>query len=485
MRKPRHAALLLIAAALVSACGSTVQVTRSIRTDVPLAQQPGAGITSSSDVGTATGGDRQQGTRSPATASTTGATAPTASPGTTTPVSGPLGPSTTSVPGTTATTANLGITYLSGGDALFSSFGFSLATGDARGFSEALIKIINSRGGVLGRKLVPVWHEVRASDAADPKTAEQQTCAAFTQDNKVFAAVNAPTDCMVAAKVPIAPAGGQGAFDAAYFTERAPYFYGPPFLNTDSLVPTLLDRLEAKRFLTPQSRIGLFYSDNVVQQRIMAKLKKSLAARGLKVVATFGRDPNNEVGSSGNGVLPFRTANVDKIISFDASIAIFMITAERQGYRPKYALSTFLNLASVQQVVPPKEQLVGSFGVGWQPRNDVGDDQQIPLPGTRDCAAAASNSGQPNPTGSAAFILWTYCEAIQTFVYGAEHGGGFAPADIRRGLTAAGAAFPTALNFGAAYGLGRYDGARGVRDIAYDTGCSCFRYQGTRSYPTI
>jgi ABC-type branched-subunit amino acid transport system substrate-binding protein len=393
-------------------------------------------------------------------------------------------PGVAAVRGTTATTANLGITYLSGGDALFSSFGFSIATGDARGFSEALLAIINSRGGVLGRKIVPVFHEVKASDAADPKTAEQGTCAAFTQDNKVFAAVNAPTDCMVAAKVPIAPAGGQGAFDSTYFAERAPYFYGPPFLNTDSLTPTLLDRLQARKFLTPQSRIGLFYSDTVVQQRIMAKLKKALAARGLNVVATFGRDPNNEVASSGNGVLPFRTANVDKIISFDASIGIFMIAAERQGYRPKYALTTYLNLASVMEVVPPREQLAGSFGVGWQPRNDVNEQQQISLPGSRDCALAAKNSGQPNPTGSAAFILWTYCDAIQTFVYGAQHGGGFSPADIRRGLTAAGASFPTALNFSSAYGLGRYDGAKGVREIAYVTGCSCFRYQGTTSYPT-
>jgi ABC-type branched-subunit amino acid transport system substrate-binding protein len=388
------------------------------------------------------------------------------------------------VRGTTATTATLGIAYLSGGDALFSSFGFSIATGDAKGFSQALIDIINKRGGVLGRKLVPLFHEERASDAADPKTAEQQACAAFTQDNKVFAAVNAPTDCMVAAKVPIAPAGGQGAFDAQYFNERAPYFYGPPFLNTDSLTPTLLDRLQAKQFLTPRSRIGLFYSDNVVQRRIMAKLKKALASRGFNVVATFGRDPNNEVGSSGNGVLPFRSANVDRIIAFDASIAIFMITAERQGYRPKYALSTYLNLASVQEAVPPKEQLAGSFGVGWQPRNDVNEQQQVPLPGTKDCADAASNSGQPNPTGSAAFILWTYCDAIQMFVYGAQHGGGFSPADIRRGLTSAGAGFPTALNFTSAFGLGRYDGARGVREVAYAASCSCFRYQGSRSYPT-
>jgi ABC-type branched-subunit amino acid transport system substrate-binding protein len=374
--------------------------------------------------------------------------------------------------------------YLSGGDALFSSFGFNIATGDARGFSKELIAIINARGGVLGRKLVPIFHEVRAAESADQKGAEQDTCAALTQDNRVFAAVNAPTDCMVAAKVPIAPAGGQGAFDAQYFNERAPYFYGPPFLNTDSLTPTFLDRLQAKGFLTPTSRIGLFYSDNVVQRRIMGALKKALAARGLSVVATFGRDPNNEAASSGNGVLPFRAANVDKIISFDASIAIFMTAAEQQGYRPKYALSTYLNLASVQEVVPPRQQLIGSFGVGWQPRNDVNQQQQIPLSGSRDCETAARNSGQSNLAPTTAFILWTYCDAIQTFVFGAQHGGGFSPSDIRRGLTAAGARFPTALNFSPAYGLGRYDGARGVHDIAYDTGCDCFRYQGSVSYPT-
>lgn len=485
MPKQRSAATVLLAAVLVSACGSTVPVTGEGRITSGGSSELGAG----SDAPAAPdplvldpGGSGPSGTAAP-TAMTPGAPRTTADPHAASGTTGPRAPIAT-VRGTTATTANLGITYLSGGDALFSSVGFSIATGDAKSFSEALIAIINARGGVLGRKLVPIFHEVRAADLADPKTAEQQACAALTQDNEVFAAVNAPTDCMVEAKVPVAPAGGQGAFDEQYFNDRAPYFYGPPFLNTDSLTPTLLDRLQAKQFFTPESRIGIFYSDSVVQRRIMNSLKKSLTARGLNVVATFGRDPNNEAGSSGNGVLPFRAANVDRVISFDASIAFFMITAENQGYRPKYALSTYLNLASVQEVVPPQEQLVGSFGVGWQPRNDVNERQQIPLPGSKDCETAARNSGQANPTGSAAFILWTYCDAIQTFAYGAQHGGGFSPGAIRQGLTGAGAAFPSAINFSPAYGLGRYDGARGVRDIAYSTECSCFRYQGTTLYST-
>jgi len=485
MRKQRHAAAVLLAAALVSACGSTVQLTGGARIEGGGSGELGAGpnapvalnpqVIKSGGSGRSTpSGPAVMGSDSPLSAAP-----PRAASGGTGP-----GVSAVTVRGTTATTANLGITYLSGGDALFSSVGFSLATGDVKSFSKALIGIINARGGVLGRKLVPIFHEVQASDLADPKRAEQEACAALTEDHEVFAAVNAPTDCMVEAKVPVAPAGGQGAFDAQYFNERAPYFYGPPFLNTDSLIPTLLDRLQAKHFLTSASRIGLFYSDSVVQRRIMDTLETALASRGLKVVATFGRDPNNEAGTSGNGVLPFRAANVDRVISFDASIAWFMIAAENQGYRPKYALSTYLNLASVQEVVPPKEQLVGSFGVGWQPRNDVNERQQIDLPGSKDCEAAARKSGQPNPTGSAAIILWTYCDAIQTFAYGAQHGGGFSPASIRQGLTAAGAAFPTAINFSPAYGLGRYDGARGVRDIAYNTKCSCFRYQGTTSYAT-
>ena len=86
-----------------------------------------------------------------------------------------------------------------------------------------MIADINRRGGVLGRKLVPVWFEAPGpGSGSDPAQGYQAACSRFTEDSPVFLAIGTlPTDnyraCLQKAGVVLLNEGftalGQQGFD--------------------------------------------------------------------------------------------------------------------------------------------------------------------------------------------------------------------------------------------------------------------------------
>jgi ABC-type branched-subunit amino acid transport system substrate-binding protein len=484
----------LVAVALVTtACGSTVQIRSDVSQIDPLTGQPTASIQPQQP----TTGDAPGALSDPATPSaSSGGGAPTSvtpvagQPGSVTTSEGPVAPIGARGPitgvGFDAKTARLGVEYIDGGDAFLSSAGFSsLSTGDAKGLIEVMIKDLNAKGGVLGRRLVPAY---RATDAAtgssNPTTTAQQACTTFTQDQTVFAAlVVSPADqCLAAKRVPHSYITTQVADDTSLRTS-APYSRRPLALSFSRLAPVLVERLVARSFLTSTSTVGVLHPDTAVGRRILADLTARLQSKGIKVARSYAYDATSATASAGdvpNAVLPFRSAGVDRVIGTDASTAYFMTAADQQQYRPRYALNSYMNLASVMESVPPKAQLEGSVGVGWLGPNDAsGANFDLKPKGFATCQDYIKRSGQ-NPTGFALIILTTYCDSMRLFLYAAEKGGSFDAASIQRGLAMAGTAFPSALVLRPAFSDTRMDGAGTVRDIAYDTACSCFRYQSTK-----
>lgn len=476
-----------LAVAMTAACGSTVSS--------GFVAGAGSNLGSPDGLGLGVTGESQDAAGIPSTSSAPSAPAPGAgssvspsalptSDGTPGPAAGPTsaqGSGPVSGFGFTATTANLGIAYLSGGDGIAAAAGYSsLSTGDGKAYSNALIKLLNNEGGVLGRKIVPIFHETKAADSSsNPEAAKQATCDALTQDNKVFAAVNG-SSCFVQRHVPYTVTGSMVASDQQEFTRQAPYFYDPNIMNADDEITLAISRATARGFLTPKNTIGIWYLDDPVNRRIAAKWNAALKAKGLTVAVTFGTDGQSAV--TGAGVLPMRAAGVDRVVSWVGGIALYMVYAQQQGYQPKYLLSTYNNLASVLTNIAPKQQLVDSSGIGWQPRNDMSPGRQVKLPGTAICAKAAADSGQAGAGSTASFILYSYCDGIRLFVLAARASGSLTPEGIRAGITKLGAGFPSGLNFRSAWGLGRYDGALGARDLNYDIDCDCFRYVNATLY---
>lgn len=76
----------------------------------------------------------------------------------------------------------------------------------------------------------------------------------------------------------------------------------------------------------------------------------------------------------------------------------------------------------------------------------------------------------------------SYCNGIHLFLYAAQVSGSFNSAAIVQGLAERGTEFPSALNYVSAFSSRRFDGANGVRDIAYIDSCSCFEYTSKTIY---
>src|SRR5206468_2005973 len=63
--------------------------------------------------------------------------------------------------------------------------------GDQVGHITAAVALANSRGGILGLTIVPVFHDIKTAKLlTDPETQAQATCTAFTEDRTVLAVVN-------------------------------------------------------------------------------------------------------------------------------------------------------------------------------------------------------------------------------------------------------------------------------------------------------
>lgn len=133
-------------------------------------------------------------------------------------------------------------------------------------------------------------------------------------------------------------------------------------------------------------------------------------------------------------------------MSLDGNIGYFMIQAEQQKYRPRYAINTFMGPTSVQVAVAPAAQLKGAVGVGWSPVTDVDAAHDDFYNHARiACDAYVRKSGQ-DFTGkrSAQFAAASLCDAFEILIQGAKGAGSIDPA--------------------------------AVRDLRYDTACSCFVY---------
>ena len=95
-----------------------------------------------------------------------------------------------STPGVTKDEIKVGITYID-----FSSIRniVDIDHGDYEAAYNAVIKDVNKRGGVNGRKIVPVFAAVSPVGTVS----QQEACVKLTEDEKVFAAVGFFNTCLL------------------------------------------------------------------------------------------------------------------------------------------------------------------------------------------------------------------------------------------------------------------------------------------------
>lgn len=377
--------------------------------------------------------------------------------------------------------------------------------GDQPSIIKAVVDDINRHGGILGRTIVPLFHDIATANLeTDPTSQAQATCTAFTQDAHVVAVVNIvagidlPTfySCLAHHDTPLISAGFVPA-DDALFNSYAPYLYKLTAASFTQLTPVWLTRLTAMGYFhgwntttggpaAGQAKVGLLYPSQQPQQRIFSDVKRRLTAAGYTVAKEYQYDAsslNNESASMSNAVLQMRNAGVTHILSSESDVLLFMTAADSQHYRPRYALTSYHAAAVQLQGTVPNSQLVGSMGVGWLPVSDV-DASHDPGPvsgGETSCRKLMQAAGQSTSTASAEIVELAICDAVRLTADAINLSKNPTSGGLHAGLAALGAGFASALTWRNGLAPNRYDEPGAVREFAFNG--SAYSYVSSTLYP--
>jgi hypothetical protein len=396
---------------------------------------------------------------------------------------GSSGPGGSAV-GVTASTIHIGVFTLSGFSKAGEALGFDAQTGDQAAVARAVINYLNAHGGMAGRKIIPVFYDYDIAHGASNKSAElQAACAAFTEDNKVYAVVtpvstsgdNSFYECLTKHGVITSSAGESK--EQQFFKQFADWFYEPMDMNLTRILSTNVDALFAAGFFGAKPKIGAVIADKPDEQAALRDgLEPALARHGLSLADSVAMKSDDEYS---NAVLKFKSEGITHVLfSFLGSPLVFMTNAETQKYYPRYGLHSRSSPGALLQSNAPAAQQVGAMGMGWQPMNDVDTQHDPGVLNQRQklCLDLLRKAGQdPNVRVTALVGLWI-CDATFFVRDALVKAPDFSPKGFRAGAEALGTV-DIASTFRSTMGPGfLHDGAGAYRIFAYKKDCSCYQY---------
>lgn len=379
-------------------------------------------------------------------------------------------------------TVKIGFGYPKNLSAVYAAFGANNLTGDDwKVYIDPIVAWVNAHGGLGGRSVTPVYHATDATNGTFQSQAEA-ACAAFTQDDKVFAVVGTVLaenegDCLAKANTPFI-AQTASLFERANYTRNPGFMYQPFMISAERQGPWI-DALVAQGFFGKAPKIGLLDMDHPMYKRFAeGVIRPRLAAHGLSIAESASFTTPDSAASAGglftqasNAVLRFRSAGVTHIILSPSGSAIpfaFMQPAESQGYRPRYALNSLDVPAFLTQNVP-LAQLNGALGVGWLPASDLFYKEVAHgvNPAEDLCYEITKRNGDE---------VKRYCDGLFFLKAALDRATEFSPAGLRAAVESLGTGYDSPWTLATRFGPGRFDGGRQMRPLAFVGECGCFRY---------
>jgi hypothetical protein len=439
------------------------------------------GTSGSSGAGSGSGDVAEGGSGQPPSAG--GVSAPTA-PGTVADVA--------SGPGMTATEVRIGVPYCNDCAGANAAAGAGQQNpGDTRRYYQTAIDDVNARGGVLGRKLVPVFHEVSAADNIDASA--QAACATWTDDTQVAAMFFRGEVIYQCAKKAGVMVWGSGGTKPVF--DRYPNLFTPASIRLESLFEKTVHAMVKEGWHKPDAtwptgKIGLLTWNNPEYEYAMKNgYHKGMAAHGLKAEETrYIAVPQNASSIAdasaaiSSAVLAFRQKGIDHVFIGDGQAGIFagagltllfLQNAKSQGYYPRYGFNTN---NSPDFDSHPQDQLVGMLaidGVDTERENDEG----IELNPVRErCVALMAKRGLPVGDEMTRLLAANACE-IAFFAEAIFNKAGSTSLDrVMPAGQALGTSYRSPLTYGTRFADGRRDGLYLFRNLRFDASCSCITY---------
>ena len=499
MRRSHRQAMLAATLLLVTACGSTVQGSAQ------LGSARDQGLTAPVDSGLAPTGSTTQPPAVPG-----GPIGDTGSPGFgpgTAPggvgtgpgpgQGGAPGPAGVVGPGITATTVYVGAGYSVDSGAGNAALGAAGADpGDQRDYYNAVIADLNKRGGVLGRKMAPVYSEFQAASAQTVDQQRQVACEKWTVDNKVFAIFSLGDIHLECARKAGALITVGGAATGPVY-ERYPNLIDPSGMRLERLGAFTVHGMHRQGWHRPSpewptGRIGLItwdaadYRYGITHGYLPAMrshgLKETLPVRYVAVPQTANSisDASAAVASA---VLAFSNADIDHVFILDGPAGIFsgtgltflfMQNSKSQGYYPRYGLNTFNSPGNTD--ILPVDQQHGMLAIDFDDDNPEADAGIKLNPQRERCFKIMRLEGLDVSTSSTQNTATGICDSVWFVETVLRRAAAPTLAGAIRAAEGLGTSYRPPSTYGSRLGPGRHDGAYLIRASRFDDVCVCMKY---------
>jgi hypothetical protein len=314
-----------------------------------------------------------------------------------------------------------------------------------------------------------------------------QACTAFTQDDHADYVITVLANLKVLASC-LAKAGVGLLADNTNFGDKtleqfAPILADPAELGPGRMMNLLVDDLWRQGWLTATSKVGILADDGPDgHATVDGPLTAALKRHGLTAAITTYINPNGGDGgssASGSAVLGFRSNNVDRVIPVQYSPLYFMTAAERQGYRPSYAMVSSQGPGALLEGLAPANQLKNAAGIGWQPYLDIGKGTKPGPVSSREtlCFDLMRKGGQAATSTLVKGFQVQVCDLL-FYLKDLSNLRPDMPKDL---LTSARKALGAKYVSPATYRVdvtNRTAGMAGFRPLGYREDCQCFQYTG-------
>ena len=234
-------------------------------------------------------------------------------------------------------------------------------------FAQAMIKWVDSHGGLGGRQIQPVYYP---HDFTSP-TDFQDLCTTFFQDNHIFVDVpfaESPSEypCFKQNNAILLGASGP----TSVFQQYAGNLYGPASMPTQVYLKNYGIDVVKSHWIKPGAKVGLIYANNTdiataVQQQLIPYLK----SHGVKLTDTAQAIQILDVASfqeaqvpTQNAVLRFKQEGITQVLMpawGEYNFLIWLRDAVPQNYFPAYAFGAGVVLGANEK----NDSLLASYPI--------------------------------------------------------------------------------------------------------------------------
>jgi ABC-type branched-subunit amino acid transport system substrate-binding protein len=414
-------------------------------------------------------------------------------------------------PGVTTTTLTVGVAYLQNANEANAAIGGKgIEVGDPTLQAKIIVDDLNRRGGIAGRKVVPLFFGVDPQSSQTYAAEAQAECTYFTEDHKVLAVIDGTQavgslarPCLEQHHVAFV------ADNSVVISDVVPHEFDPDSILWSRLFAALVPSLTRQGWFSPwnkttgtgdgttKAKIGIVTADRPALNRALDHvLLPLLRAAGYRVdpadvyrITPPGgfSDDGSTVAAIQSAVLKFNSDGVDHVVLTDGNGSISLLFnnyAYSQHYFPRYGGSTgnfWQTLLAAGDIQPAT--LAGSMGIAWMPMIDLpyhDGDGDYPNSERRRCLGLMRAQGQAATSATVAASQLVACDAFWLLQSALR-------TDVRRPVNtnvlldrvdALGGGFQPGLALADSFAPHHHDGVGAGYDMSFGTTCGCYSYHG-------